>query len=87
MMMLRSLSPLYVTLFTAAVVQAQQPTVSPTMSDAPASATTTVIMDPTLTLEEIILSDPDLTTLALAVNASDIFSAVDSSAGYYTVFA
>ena len=103
MMMLRPLSPLYVTLFTAAVVQAQQPTLSPTMSGSPAGTmddattppptmppaanATTAIMDPTLTLEEIIMSNSDLTTLALAVNVSDILADLDPSAGYYTVFA
>ena len=47
--------------------------------------TTPPAMD--LTLAEIIGSDPELTTLAAAVNISDIFAAVDGSAGYYTVFA
>ena len=87
----------------AAVVQAQMMMMNDTMSPAPTMGDSTMppamggsgsgmnetTMPPAmdLTLAEIIGSDPELTTLAAAVNISDIFAAVDGSAGYYTVFA
>ena len=93
-----------VTLLAAAVVQAQpgddgsmmnetmsamngtMPAMNETMTDDMDSNVT--VTEPVASLQEIIMSEPDLSTLAAAVNASDLFDEVlDDSDGYFTFFA
>ena len=85
-----------VTLLAAAVVQAQ-PGDNSTMTNGTMTAMNGTMTDgmganvtdtePVASLEEIIMSESDLTTLAVAVNVSDLFAEVLDSDGYYTFFA
>ena len=81
----------------AAVVQAQpgddgsmmnetMPAMNGTMTDD--MGTNVTDTEPVASLEEIIMTEPDLSTLAAAVNVSDLFDEVlDDSDGYFTFFA
>ena len=62
------------------------PAMNGTMTDDMESNVT--VTEPVASLQEIIMSEPDLSTLAAAVNASDLFDEVlDDSDGYFTFFA